>query len=133
MLGMVGPEVLLCPHSLQSVSAPSQSIHAIVIRHHDRKELVSALRSQSTTEGSQGRCPEVGTEAEAVERHCLMAFSPWLAQDAFLHHPGAPALAGTAPSRLGSSSSLLIKKIQYRPVQANLREAFSQCRVPIPK
>lgn len=70
MLGMVGPEVLVRPHPCQSVSAPSRSVHAIVIRHHDQKGLVSALRSQSTTEGSQGRCPEVGTEAEAVERHC---------------------------------------------------------------
>lgn len=59
-----------------------------------------------------------------------MAFSPWLAQGAFLHHPGAPALAGTAPSRLGSSTSMLIKKIQYRPVQANLHFLSAESLFP---
>ena len=70
------------------------SVRAITVgtTHHTQKQLVEegphsiAYNStlQPITEGSQGRNPEAGADAEAMEECCLLAFSSWLAQPAFL-------------------------------------------------
>lgn len=49
----------------------------------------SSWRLVST--GSHGRNLEVGTETEATEGHCLLAYFPWLVQLAFICKPGPPA------------------------------------------
>ena len=52
----------------------------------------------------QDRNLEAGTDAEAVEEGCLLAFSPWLAQPAFLSYWGHQSSDGT----IQRSGSLLI-------------------------
>ena len=47
--------------------------------HHQRK---------SGQELKQGRNLEAGADTEAKKRYCLLAWSPWLAQPAFLETPG---------------------------------------------
>lgn len=40
---------------------------------------------------TQGKNLEAETEAEIMEEHFLLSFSPWPAQFAFLYIPGSPA------------------------------------------
>lgn len=52
----------------------------------EKTGFASACHSQVTppTEGNQGRNLEAGTEPEAMDEHCLLAWSLWLAQPDFL-------------------------------------------------
>jgi hypothetical protein len=52
--------------------------------------LISAYNVECIMKGNQGRNLEAGTNAEAIKEYCLLAWSPWLAQPAFVYHPGPP-------------------------------------------
>lgn len=47
--------------------------------------------------GKSGQDHKAGTEAEALEEHCFVAFSSWAAQLDFLHNPGSPAQGWHCP------------------------------------
>ena len=62
-----------------------------MMKHHDQKQhgeervyLAYASTSLFIIEGSQDRNLEAGADAEAMEEYCLLDFSPWLAQAAFV-------------------------------------------------
>lgn len=57
--------------------------------------------------GTQGKSPETGTKAEALEEHC------WFAWPAFLEHSEAPAQGCTTLSVL-DPPPLIIKKVPHR-------------------
>ena len=46
------------------------------------------------------------TEVEAKEKSCLLAYSPWLAQPAFLYNPDFLLRGDTAYSGLGPPTSI---------------------------
>ena len=52
----------------------------------ERVDLALTSQPQYTMKGSQDRSVEAGTEAEAMEKHCLLACSPWLAQPVFKYN-----------------------------------------------
>ena len=60
------------------------------------------LSSGEARARTQGRNLEAGTDAETMERHCLVAGSPSLAQAGFLHSPDT-AHSGPSPSQPVSS------------------------------
>ena len=73
---------------------------------------------QLTLPGNSSSPREVrtGTKAEAIDRYCLLAYSPRFAQPAFLYSLGPPANGWQHPSRAGHShiSNIIIKKIYHR-------------------
>ena len=93
-----------------------------VINHHDQKYLwrkgflsVYTSRQQYITEESQGRNLEAGADAEAMEEHCLLACSSWLAQPVFLYHPGPPFEGWHHPPWLGSPPPMSIINQENAP------------------
>lgn len=82
--------------------------------HTSRKGFVSAYRLQAIVEGSQDRKLEAGTEVEAMEKSCLLAFphsslsliiTTW---GLLLPGVALPIVSLTLPYQT------LIKKIPYR-------------------
>lgn len=70
------------------------SISFPVLKHQDQSHLgragfISAYRWEAILKESQIRNLEV-PEAEAVENHCLLVFSPWLAQPTLWNTQGPP-------------------------------------------
>ena len=68
-------------------------VTAAVTTHCDQK---ASMRGKGLLDlyFYQGRNPnraDAGADAEAMEEHCLLAFSPWFAQPHFLKHPGPTA------------------------------------------
>ena len=51
--------------------------------------------------GDQGRDMEAGAEADPMEECCLLAYSLWLAQLAFLYNPGQAGPSQVTQSREG--------------------------------
>lgn len=65
----------------------------------------------------QGRNLEAGIEAKAVEKHCLLACSPWHGQCAFLlPHVHLPRSVTVLPVGLAPTHQSLVKKMDYRVV-----------------
>lgn len=71
-----------------------------------------------------------GTEAEVMERHCLLGCLPWLAQFPFLYYPGLPTSGSSAPALHGLAlqDQLVIKKNVYRQSDVG----YSSKEVPFP-
>ena len=100
----------------------------------ERCYLASTL--QSITEGSRGRNPEAGTEAETMEERCLTDCSPWLAilhsyiiQEHLLR-------AGAAHTVLGHSSSIINPKDAPRDLPTGQSCGgifFKGIKFPLPK
>lgn len=88
-----------------------------------RKRIDSSYTLQYITrkvrEETLGRNLDAGTEAEAMEAHCLLDCSLWLAQPAFFYNPGV----ALPTVNWALSHQLLIKKMllqtAYRPVRWN--------------
>lgn len=63
---------------------------------------------------TQDGSPEAETQAEAVEEYCLPSCSPWIAQFAFLYHPGPPSQEYQCLYQLLVEKVML--RLAYRPV-----------------
>jgi hypothetical protein len=72
-------------------------INTIIKSYLGREGFISSYTSMSqftikeVRAGAQGRNPEAGTEAEAMEECCLLDCSPWLSQRAYLYSSESPA------------------------------------------
>lgn len=65
-------------------------------------------------EGKPRQELKVGTEVEAMDKHCLLACITWFAQSALLNSPDHLSRYGTAPSCWVLSRQSLIKKLLHR-------------------
>jgi hypothetical protein len=63
----------------------------------DRVYLAHTSTLLFITKGSQRRNLEAGVAAEAMKGYCLVAYSSWLAQPAFLYNSGPLTLGWTLP------------------------------------
>lgn len=95
-------------------------ISTAIIKHHDQKQLrekvVSFILQLSGHTLSLGDI-RAGTEAEAMQKHCSLASSPWFAQPAFLQNSGNPGQgwhthSGLSPSHI---SHQLKSCLPHRP------------------
>ena len=62
----------------------------------------------------QGRNLEAGTEAEAMEEHCLLVCSPWLTPSAFLYNPGLSVQSWHCPKSLIKK---MFHSLAYKPIR----------------
>jgi hypothetical protein len=87
----------------------------VVMKHHKRNNLgrkgficlkLSRHCSLSEEELKQGRKLEGGADAKAMEGCCLLTYSSWFAQPAFLWNPGPPAQDSTTHHGKGPPPSI---------------------------
>jgi hypothetical protein len=109
---------------------PAILITFIMTKRNLKREGLFGLSVQITAnhEGKSEQELKAGTEAEIMEWCCLLACSSWLAQLAFLYHPGPPAQEWQLP-QWGGSSHINQENVPQTCLQTNLMEAFSQLRL----
>lgn len=74
---------------------------------------------------SQGRDPEAGTEANAMEKRCLLACSPWLTQPALLYSPDHLLRDGTTHRAPCLPTASLIKWHRFLLIGQSYEGIFS--------
>lgn len=53
---------------------------AVMSKNKPEEKVGLVYMLQAITEGTQGRIPDTRMEVETMAKHCLLAFSPWVAQ-----------------------------------------------------
>lgn len=120
---------------LQSVHSCGQdsggfAFYAMINKHQKKLgELRVRLGSHVTIHhgGSQGRNPEAGPEAEAMESYCFTDLQPKACSTCSLTEPRTTCL-GVVPPTVGTESIYALQSY----LEAILLEAFSQLRSPFP-
>lgn len=95
------------------------------------KGFLSAYSLQAIMKGDQGRNLGAETDAEAMEEHCLPAYSSWLSACFFLQNPGPPFQEWHHPQWAGSSS--INHQSRKACPQTDLMEALSELRFALPR